>query len=123
MLFRSVHGRAERENAEKAARALFSGDIADLDLPTLEAVLAEAPSSEHPRGRLGGEGVGMVDLLVETGLATSKRQAREFLQNGSVSVNGRKVGVEDRVQASHLLHGQIAALRRGKKNWHVTRWV
>jgi tyrosyl-tRNA synthetase len=65
----------------------------------------------------------MVDLLVETGLATSKRQAREFLQNGSVSVNGRKVGVEDRVQASHLLHGQIAALRRGKKNWHVTRWV
>jgi tyrosyl-tRNA synthetase len=60
---------------------------------------------------------------VETGLAQSKRQAREFLQNGSVSVNGRKAEVEDRLGPGDLLHGQIAALRRGKKSWHATRWV
>lgn len=117
-----VHGKPERENAERAARALFSGDIADLPLDTLNDLFAEVPSSEHPRATLEA-GVPLVDLLVDTGLAQSKRQAREFLQNGSVSVNGRKVGLEDQLGTTDLLHGQMVALRRGKKSWHATRWV
>ncbi|MFO0833755.1 MAG: S4 domain-containing protein [Phycisphaerales bacterium] len=65
----------------------------------------------------------MLDLLVETGLAQSKREAREFLTSGSVAVNGRKVGVDDKLQTSDLLHGKVIAIRRGKKNWHVTKWA
>ncbi|TVQ63996.1 MAG: tyrosine--tRNA ligase [Phycisphaerales bacterium] len=117
-----VHGEAERLRAEQAAQALFSGDVAGLDAATLDEVFAGAPSSEHPLGRLAGEGVGMVDLLVETGLAKSKREAREFLQNGSVSVNGDRVGPDDRLRESSLMHKTVALLRRGKKTWHVTRW-
>lgn len=117
-----LHGRTEMENAEVAARALFSGDVASLPEKLLEEVLASAPSSTHPKQSLEGEGVALIDLLVETGLAKSKRESREFLSNGSVSINGRTVGLDDRVGTSDLLHGRIIALRRGKKTWHVTRW-
>ncbi len=117
-----LHGKSEMENAESAAKALFSGDIASLPEALLEEVLASAPSSQHAKATLAGEGVMLIDLLVETGLAKSKRESREFLSNGSVSVNGKTAAVDGRVSASHLLHGKLIALRRGKKAWHITRW-
>lgn len=118
-----LHGEAEAANAAKAARALFSGDIAELPKALLEEVLAEVPSSDHPRASLEGGGVALLDLLIETGLAKSKREAREFLGNGSVSVNGAKAGADDTLTAANLLHGELIALRRGKKAWHLTRWA
>lgn len=118
-----LHGKAEMDHAENAAKALFSGDIASLPERLLEEVLSSAPSSTHNKSLLDGEGISLIDLLVETGLAKSKRESREFLTNGSVSVNGRTVGVEDRANTTHLLHGKLIALRRGKKTWHVTRWA
>lgn len=116
-----LHGQEQMALAEKAAKALFSGEIADLPLATLEEALASAPSSTHDKGTLAA-GVGLLDFIVTTGLAASKREAREFLGNGSVAVNGRKAGVDDKLTAADLLHGKLIALRRGKKNWHVTRW-
>lgn len=118
-----LHGLAEAENAEKAARALFSGDVADLPEATLNEVMANVPSSDHAKADLEGEGVGLVDLLVAVDLAQSKRQAREFLTNGSVTVNGRKVGLDDRLGTSDLLHGSMIALRRGKKTWRDRKSV
>lgn len=117
-----LHGREERERADAAARALFSGDVSGLDARTLDEAFAGAPSSNHDRAALAGEGASLVDLLVDTGLAKSKREAREFLQNGSVTVNGERVGPDDRMTSARLLHGSVALLRRGKKTWHVTRW-
>ncbi|MCW5753421.1 MAG: tyrosine--tRNA ligase [Phycisphaeraceae bacterium] len=117
-----LHGPEAAHQAEAAAKALFSGEIAGLDARTLDEVLAGAPTSTLDKGRLEGAGVPLVDLLVETGLAKSKRESREFLQNGSVLVNGRATGVEAVATTADLLHGSIIALRRGKKNWHVTRW-
>ncbi|MFZ2874966.1 MAG: tyrosine--tRNA ligase [Phycisphaerales bacterium] len=116
-----LHGPTEADAAEAAARALFAGDIAALPPAVLEEALASAPSSTHDKASLGA-GVPVVDLLVTVQLAQSKREAKEFLASGSVTVNGRKVGPEDRVATSDLLHGRVIALRRGKKNWHVTRW-
>ncbi|MFA6046972.1 MAG: hypothetical protein WC718_18465, partial [Phycisphaerales bacterium] len=61
--------------------------------------------------------------LVSTALATSKREAKEFLGNGSVTINGtRKAGADDKVTSADLLHGGMILLRRGKKNWHLTMW-
>ncbi len=116
-----VHGREQAAAAEEAGRALFSGDIANLPEATFREVLAEAPSSEHPLAALKA-GVAPVDLLVETGLASSKRQAREFLTQGSVSVNGRKVGLDDTLGVGDLLHSSLLAIRRGKKQWHLAVW-
>ncbi|MFG0260305.1 MAG: tyrosine--tRNA ligase [Phycisphaerales bacterium JB041] len=118
-----VHGESEAVNAAKAAKALFSGEIADLPRGLLTEVFAEIPSSDHPRGALEGDGVNLADLLVETGLAKSKRESREFLANGSVSINGTKAGAEHTLSPSDLLHNEIIALRRGKKAWHLTRWA
>jgi len=117
-----LHGDAERERAEAAARALFSGDVRELDEALFEDVLSSAPSSTHERARLVGEGVPLVDVLAETTLASSKSEARKHLSAGAVSVNGEKADAERRLVESDLLHGRAIALRRGKKAWHVTRW-
>jgi len=117
-----VHGEAEAQAAEQAAAALFSGEIRALPRQTLFDAMHEAPSSSHSKRDLAGEGVALLDLLIETGLAKSKREAREFLDGGSVSVNGEKAGGDRRVTEADLLHGEAIALRRGKKQWHLTRW-
>ncbi len=117
-----LHGATEAAHAEAAAKALFSGDIAGLPEATLREVFASVPGSRHDKATLGGCGVPVADLLVTTKLAASKREAREFLTGGSVTLNGRKVGPDDKATTTDLLHGSIIALRRGKKSWHVTRW-
>ena len=120
---RLVHGAEAVERAEAATAALFSGDVAGLDLETLREVFADVASSEHDKADIPVEGLALVDLVALTTLAKSKREAKEFLSGGAISLNGRKVGIEDRLTVDGLLHGQIALLRRGKKSWHVTRWA
>jgi tyrosyl-tRNA synthetase len=93
-----------------------------LDWSSLEEVFATAPTTEHALGDLVA-GVSLVELLPQTTLAKSKREAREFLANGAVSLNGEKVGEEATLTTGQLLHGKVALLRRGKKLWHVTRWL
>jgi tyrosyl-tRNA synthetase len=117
-----LHGTAAMESAEAAAKALFSGDIAGLDEATLREVLADVPSSERDRAGLPVDGLDLVDVLIDCKLATSKREAREFIASGSVTVNGQKVGESARLTPAHLLHGSLTAIRRGKKNWHLIRW-
>jgi tyrosyl-tRNA synthetase len=118
----TVHGVSERERAERASEALFSGDVRGLDDRTLAEVFADVPSTDHARVDLGGEGLSVIDLVATTSLATSKREARQFLQTGAIAVNGEKVGPEHRLRESDLLHGTRILLRRGKKQWHATRW-
>lgn len=119
---RILHGRAAMEQAEGAGKALFSGDIAGLDAKTLQEVLADVPSSNRDRADLAGEGADPIAVLKDTGLAASNREAREFIANGSVSVNGTKLGEGARLTEADLLHGSLMAIRRGKKNWHLIRW-
>ncbi|MBX3389925.1 MAG: tyrosine--tRNA ligase [Phycisphaeraceae bacterium] len=117
-----VHGESEMQQAEAAAKALFSGDIAGLSASLLDEVFASAPSVTLAKTRLEGEGVALLDLLVEINAVASKREAKEFLGNGSVSINGQKAGPDQKLKTTDLLHGRVIAIRRGKKNWHVTRW-
>ena len=117
-----LHGAEEQQRAAAAAGALFSGDVSGLDEATLSEVFEGVPSSEHPKASLEGDGLPLVDFLVETSLAKSKRESREFLSAGAVSVNGEKVDGEAKLSPPDLLHGSTILLRRGKKSWHVTRW-
>ncbi|MFK7961448.1 MAG: tyrosine--tRNA ligase [Phycisphaerales bacterium] len=119
-----IHGPSERQLAEDASEALFSGDVATLDARQLAAVAAEVPSSEHPTADLAGDGLKLLELLPATSLASSKRQAREFLGSGAVSVNGRKVeGVDATLASSDVLDGGLTLLRRGRRAWHAIRWT
>ena len=118
-----LHGPAEADHAERAAQALFSGEIASLPESTLDELFAEVPASTHARSLLEGDGIALTDFLTQTTLCKSKREAREFLSGGSIQVNGRRVGPDDRLTPGDLLHGRTIALRRGKKAWHITRWA
>ncbi|MEO0512958.1 MAG: tyrosine--tRNA ligase [Planctomycetota bacterium] len=116
-----LYGEPAMEEAEAAGKALFSGELSGLSEAMLDEVLSAVPSSTRRKDTIAD--TDLVDLLVETGLAKSKRESREFLQNGSVSVNGQKADADRRLSANDLLHGSVVALRRGKKAWHVTRWA
>lgn len=116
-----LHGATEASSAEAASKALFSGDITNLPLALLNDVFASVPASVHDKAKLGA-GVGVLDLVVQTQLAASKREAKEFLAAGSITANGRKLSPDDTLTTSDLLHGEVIALRRGKKQWHLTRW-
>jgi len=127
----TLHGEAAMRQAEAAAGALFGGassdagesqDFTKLDRATLSQLFANAPATDHPRALLAGDGITLVDLLPMTTLAKSKREAREHLAAGAVSVNGIKSSPDDRLTVANLLHDEVALLRRGKKSWHVTRW-
>jgi tyrosyl-tRNA synthetase len=118
-----VHGPEARDAAERAAKALFTGELGTLSAEMLDEVLAAAPTTNHDRAKLEGEGVALLDLLREAGVAKSNTEARQLLTEGSISVNGQKAGADGRVNVGTLLHGRVIALRRGKKNWHVTRWA
>ncbi|MDZ4756161.1 MAG: tyrosine--tRNA ligase [Phycisphaerae bacterium] len=120
---RTHHGEAEMARAEAAAQALFSGEVRALDGHLLGEVFAEVPRTQHPLTSLDGAGASLLDLLPQTSLATSKREAREFLQAGAVSVNGEKAGLDRALTKTDLLHGGRIVLRRGKKQWHATEWA
>ena len=118
-----VHGEAELARVEAASQALFGGDVKGLDERTLSEVFADVPHSEHPRSLLDGDGLPVLELLAQTTLASSKREARQFLQSGAVAVNGERVEAEHKLTRRDLLHGARILLRRGKRQWHATRFV
>jgi tyrosyl-tRNA synthetase len=117
-----LHGADELRRVEAASEALFGGALEGLDAATLAEVFADVPHSEHDAGLLSGEGASLTGLLADTPLASSKRQAREFLDGGAIWVNGRRAERERRLTAADLLPGGLILLRRGKKQWHATRW-
>lgn len=117
-----IHGRDELAKVEAASQALFGGDVRALDAAMLADVFADVPHSTHAKDGLGGQGISLVDLLVQTGLVSSKGQARQLLQSGAIAINGQRVTAEHRVTGADLLHGNRILLRRGKKQWHATVW-
>jgi tyrosyl-tRNA synthetase len=114
-----VHGEDEARRASAAAAALFTPDVARLDAETLEAALADAPTSPLP-----SDGLTVVEALVAAGLAASGGAARRLVQQGGVSVNGTKVDPGDderRLTTADALHGRFLLLRKGKRDQVVLR--
>jgi tyrosyl-tRNA synthetase len=118
-----LHGAEACENAEQASEALFSGNVRSIDASMLGDVFADVPTIREPRSRLDGDGFGVVDLLIAAGLASSKREAREHLGNGAVSVNGGKVDASASITAADLLAGSVVLVRRGRREWRVARFA
>ena len=114
-----VHGEHETEGAERAAAALFGGEVSELDERSLLDVFADAPSTRMARSRLDGVGLPLVDLLVETGVP-SKSQARTIIEQGGVYVNNhRETEVARTLTSEDLVAGSYLLVRRGKKNHHL----
>jgi tyrosyl-tRNA synthetase len=117
-----LHGASGLAHARNASQALFSGDVSSLPRATLEELFQSAPSVKLAKSRLEGEGIPVVDFLVEAAVVKSKREARELLSTNAVMISSRKADADTRVTPEWLLFGEIALVRRGKKTWHVVRF-
>jgi tyrosyl-tRNA synthetase len=118
-----IHGADELARVQAATLALFGkGELRELDATLLSDVFADVPHSTHTKADLEQEGVALADLLPQTSLAKSKREAREYLKNGAIAVNGDKVPSEARLTERDLLHGETILIKRGKKLWHASIW-
>ena len=110
-----VHGAEETERIKSASAALFGGgELAGLGGETLGAALREAGSITVDGDPLPS----VVDLLVETGLAKSKGEARRTIGEGGAYVNNVRVEDAEAVPArADLIDGAWLVLRRGKKKF------
>ena len=61
--------------------------------------------------------------MLETGLAQSNREVREFISGGAVRVNGEQLRENRPLTREDVLQGQVTLLKRGKKLWRAIRWV
>ena len=119
-----VHGADATLAAERAGRALFGGDLSDLSSTELDEVFEEAPSVEMPASAFEGEGAGVVDLLVEAGLAQSRGEAKRAIQGSGVRVGDAKVEDLGRaVTRDDAVDGRVVVLRKGKKRVALVRIV
>ncbi|MDE6584550.1 MAG: tyrosine--tRNA ligase [Anaeroplasmataceae bacterium] len=111
-----LHGKEAFDEALKISQALFSGNIKELTAKEIEMGFNDLPAME-------GKEVSLVDALIELKLASSKREAREFIRNGAVLVNGDKVTDEAFVITKAIaIEGRFVVLRRGKKLYALIRY-
>ena len=109
-----LHGKEEYEKALKITEALFKGNIKDLSEDELKDAMNGVETSTI------NEDVNIVDMLVNTNILSSKREAREFISNGSISINGEKINTEELlVNKSLALYNKYIVVRRGKKKYHL----
>lgn len=112
-----IHGEEAAEEAIMMSEALFKGDISKLkkeQIETLFGSLKVVVNGECP----------IEDLLVDIKAASSKREAREFLNNGSITINGEKMTEVGRVmKREDMLFNQYFVIRRGKKNYYLVEFA
>lgn len=109
-----LHGALAYEEAVRISESLFSGDIKNFT----ESEINDAFKGLEPFTI--SEDTNIVDLLVNSGVCSSKREAREFLGNGSISLNGEKVtDLELVVSKDKCLSNKYIILRRGKKKYYL----
>lgn len=119
---RTVHGEDAVARVRKASQVLFGGEVQGLSPEEVEEIFADVPSSTLSRERLSGEGVELVILLAETGVATSRGDARRALEQGGIYLNGERITDPHRTLVSaDPLHGRFLLFRRGKKSYHLAR--
>jgi len=106
-----VHGKEAAESAARISDAVFGdGEIEKLSVDEIERVSAEAPSC----GVRIGESI--TDVLTRSGLASSKREARQFITEGAVMLNGGKVTDTNRsVMREDFQNVPMALLKRGRR--------
>ena len=113
-----AHGEEATRKVIDASAAVFGGgDLAEVDGEVLAAVLAELPQADRTQWSGEGDGVSAIELLVSTGLVSSKSEARRTVKEGGASVNNVKVQDPEQVYTREdALAGRHLLVRRGKKN-------
>jgi tyrosyl-tRNA synthetase len=110
-----VHGEAAAAAADEAAAVLFGGDPTAASAEALDAVAREVPASELGVGQLDD----VAEVLVTTGLASSKGDARRTIEGNGYRCNGAPLTLDTDLADMPRLHGRFLLLQRGKKSHHL----
>lgn len=109
-----LHGKEEYEKAVNLADHLFNNKFNDLSKKDIEDLFQNADIKDIETGK------NVVDILVDLGAVSSKREAREFIGNGAISINGDKITNTDVIVNQDLFtEGKYLVVKRGKKNYYV----
>lgn len=112
-----IHGKEAYNEAIRISEALFSGQIQNLTAKQIEEGFADIKCVTK------NEAVSLVDVLIELGLASSKRESREFISNGAVSLNGEKVtDTYYSIDSSVAIENKYVVIKRGKKLYAMIRF-
>lgn len=108
-----LHGEEEYLKAVRISDALFSGNVKELSLEEIEDGFKDVPNFKM-------EELSLIDVLVNNHIASSKREAREFIQAGSISINGEKMLEENQMITRELaIENKVIVIRRGKKKYYL----
>ncbi|HEM3625345.1 TPA: tyrosine--tRNA ligase [Streptococcus suis] len=111
-----VHGEEAYNQALNITEQLFAGNIKNLSAKELKQGLSNVPNYAVQ----AEDNLNIVELLVTSGIVTSKRQAREDVQNGAIYVNGERVqDLDYTLSDSDKIDGELTVIRRGKKKYSV----
>ena len=113
-----LHGKEEYEKAVNLADHLFNNKFADLSKKDIEELFGNEDIKEVEANQ------NILDLVVALGAASSKREAREFISNGAISINGDKVtDVNTIVDNSKFIEDTYIVVKRGKKNNYIGKRI
>ncbi len=118
---RMVHGEQALLGALQASKALFGDDVSRLPASDIADIFVDAPSKTVFRDRLEA-GMGVADLMTETGLVSSKGEARRLIENGGFYLNNNRVS-DARLQVgmSQTIEGKFLVLRKGAKGYVLVK--
>lgn len=109
-----LHRKEEYEKALKISECLFKGNIKELDTKDILVGFKDVPHFEVE------ENIKIIDLIVNGKVASSKREAREFINSGAIYINGDKVEDENMIITKDIaLDNKILVIKRGKKKNYI----
>lgn len=113
-----IHGPAATQEAIRASEILFGGGLEGISEATFKDIVGEVPTKKIAAAKFSGQGMSLIELLVESGLATSKGQGRKDIEGGGINLNNtREANIQRLVSSGDLLFGKYLLLRKGKKNY------
>ena len=109
-----LHGNEEFEEALKVSESLFKGDVKNLSLKEIELGFKGVPHISLKENEI------LIDMLINNQICNSRREVREFLNAGSITLNGEKVSDENMVITKDLaIEEKVIVIRRGKKKNYI----
>ena len=113
-IVKDIHGKEEADNAVAVSEKLFAGEFKGLAVKDILTGMKGVPTFKYT------EELPLVDVLVNNGMASSKREAREFIKNNAVQINGETVNDETKLITKDMaLEGKVIIFRRGKKKYFL----
>ena len=113
-----LHGIEEFNKAVKISEALFSGNIKNLNIDEIKDGFKDVPNFEI------NDNYTLIDLLVNNGVSSSKREAREFISAGSITINGEKsLDENELITKDKAINNEILIIRKGKKKYYMCKFM